>query len=329
MSKAARSFQYKKRIRRIVGSPIFLPSLYLVAFVPCLITGIWLLTIFGVFRTQFDFVIWWEAIVFLFACTGFGLLGVFFYRIAAKKETSKPRKLYPSESGLLRNRTVLVCLLSTVVSVAFYFILGRIISRVFFWCEPDVGGRVARDHCCGNFFGTIGGTISILLFHIGCPYLKKEEKKKGILPIIMTAAFVNFEGIVFPLCGNDFVYWLTQFRFSISRGDLVAFFCWLFVVLIGFLLGAPFTLQCMGVKLSQKPRGAQKAGEQIRVRRNDMGYSQDEVASKLNISRSYYAKIESGKANLTPDLAKNIEKTLEITLEFEEEEEEIELEEET
>ena len=327
MSKAARLFQFKRMARRVIRSPFFLPSLYLVAFIPCLIAGIWLLTLFGVFRTEFDFIVWWEAIVFLFACTGFGLLGVFFYRIAAKKETKKPRKLYPSESGLLRNRTVLISLLSTLIAVLLYYSLGRIISRTLFWIEPGSGHRTNRDLCCGNFFGTIGGTISILLFHLGCPYLKKEEKKKGILPIIMTAAFVNFGGIVFPLCGNDFVYWLTQFRFSISRGDLVDFFCWLFVVLIGFLLGVPFTMQCMGVKLSRKPRGAQKAGEQIRVRRTDMGYSQDEVASKLNISRSYYAKIESGKANLTPDLAKNIENLLEITLEFEEDKEEIEVEE--
>lgn len=41
----------------------------------------------------------------------------------------------------------------------------------------------------------------------------------------------------------------------------------------------------------------EKVGKRIKTLRNTNGYSQEEVAKKLNISRSAYERMESGKSN--------------------------------
>lgn len=55
----------------------------------------------------------------------------------------------------------------------------------------------------------------------------------------------------------------------------------------------------------------------IRLARKEKNYSQEYVASKLNISQSYYGRIENGKANLDLKILDEILEILEIDyLEF-------------
>lgn len=50
----------------------------------------------------------------------------------------------------------------------------------------------------------------------------------------------------------------------------------------------------------------------LRILRLERNYSQEYIASKLHLSQSYYAKIESGKAELTVRLLFEILQILEI-----------------
>lgn len=52
----------------------------------------------------------------------------------------------------------------------------------------------------------------------------------------------------------------------------------------------------------------------IRMARLEKNYSQDYIASKLSISQSYYAKIESGKSEIIIKLFLEIIEILEIDL---------------
>ena len=52
----------------------------------------------------------------------------------------------------------------------------------------------------------------------------------------------------------------------------------------------------------------------IRIARLEKNYSQDYLASKFGISQSYYAKIESGKSEITIKLFLEIIEILEIDL---------------
>lgn len=57
-----------------------------------------------------------------------------------------------------------------------------------------------------------------------------------------------------------------------------------------------------------------KIGEVMRKKREQLKFSQKEMAEKLNMSESNYSKYESNKINLSTDLAIKIAKVLEMDI---------------
>lgn len=57
-----------------------------------------------------------------------------------------------------------------------------------------------------------------------------------------------------------------------------------------------------------------KIGEVMRKKREQLKFSQKEMAEKLNMSESNYSKYESSKINLSTDLAIKIAKVLEMDI---------------
>lgn len=55
-----------------------------------------------------------------------------------------------------------------------------------------------------------------------------------------------------------------------------------------------------------------RIGETLRTLRETRGYNQDEFASELGISRSYYANIEAGRKPLTERLLARAAKALDV-----------------
>lgn len=58
-----------------------------------------------------------------------------------------------------------------------------------------------------------------------------------------------------------------------------------------------------------------KIGLKIKVYRSLKGYSQDDVANRLDIDKSYLSKVERGLTNPTLLYLKNLSEVLEIKLE--------------
>lgn len=58
----------------------------------------------------------------------------------------------------------------------------------------------------------------------------------------------------------------------------------------------------------------EKIGKRIKELRNQMGISQEELAFRSNIHRTYIAGVEVGKRNLTVTVLEKIVNALEISL---------------
>lgn len=58
-----------------------------------------------------------------------------------------------------------------------------------------------------------------------------------------------------------------------------------------------------------------KLGERIRSLRNKKGYSQEKFALSIEMDRTYYASVESGKRNISIINIARIAKGLELSLE--------------
>lgn len=56
-------------------------------------------------------------------------------------------------------------------------------------------------------------------------------------------------------------------------------------------------------------------GKRIKELRNQSGLSQEKFALSINMDRTYYASVESGKRNISINNIEKIAKGLEITLE--------------
>ena len=56
-------------------------------------------------------------------------------------------------------------------------------------------------------------------------------------------------------------------------------------------------------------------GQRIKLLRNDMGISQEKFALSINMDRTYYASVESGKRNISIINIEKIAKGLNVTLE--------------
>ena len=59
----------------------------------------------------------------------------------------------------------------------------------------------------------------------------------------------------------------------------------------------------------------QKLGQKIKALRNAMGISQEKFALMIDMDRTYYASVESGKRNISINNIEKIAKGLGITLE--------------
>ena len=59
----------------------------------------------------------------------------------------------------------------------------------------------------------------------------------------------------------------------------------------------------------------EQIGERIRERRNELGISQEKLALKAEIDRTYLAGVESGKRNLSIKSLEKIVKALDTTFE--------------
>lgn len=265
----------------------------------------------------------WHIVALAVGVLGFALLGILATRRLSEKETTALRRLYPTESGLLVNRTILLSLVSILIACVFYFVFGRLLSRgafpVYDTSGHDTLQTYYRDHFWGNTFGSLVGTAFLLLCALKSPFLRPQERKRTILPIVMTGCLVYMGGHVFPLLGNRFIDWLTSYRYSVplSQQVLLNFMLWLIVVAVGFGVGVPFAFHIAGIQPTRLSDGGKIVGEQIRAKRKELGLSQENLAQELSISRTYLTKIETNKANLTPDLAKAIEKSLGIELNYE------------
>lgn len=56
-------------------------------------------------------------------------------------------------------------------------------------------------------------------------------------------------------------------------------------------------------------------GQKIRMIRNDLGISQEKFALSIDMDRTYYASVESGKRNISLNNIEKIAKGLGVTLE--------------
>ena len=56
-------------------------------------------------------------------------------------------------------------------------------------------------------------------------------------------------------------------------------------------------------------------GNRVRELRNKLGISQEKVALKINMDRTYFASVESGKRNVSIENIYKISKGLEVSLE--------------
>ena len=59
----------------------------------------------------------------------------------------------------------------------------------------------------------------------------------------------------------------------------------------------------------------QKFGQRIKSLRNELGMSQEKFALLINMDRTYYASVESGKRNVSINNIEKIAKGLGVTLE--------------
>ena len=59
----------------------------------------------------------------------------------------------------------------------------------------------------------------------------------------------------------------------------------------------------------------QKFGEKIKALRNSLGMSQEKFALMIDMDRTYYASVESGKRNISINNIEKIAKGFNITLE--------------
>lgn len=59
-----------------------------------------------------------------------------------------------------------------------------------------------------------------------------------------------------------------------------------------------------------------RSGEQIRLLRMRRGYTQEEIAGLLNIDRSYYSRIESGKRGCSVDMLVHLSSFLGVSLDY-------------
>ena len=59
----------------------------------------------------------------------------------------------------------------------------------------------------------------------------------------------------------------------------------------------------------------QKIGQRIKELRNELGMSQEKFALSIDMDRTYYASVESGKRNVSINNIEKISKGLGVTLE--------------
>lgn len=59
-----------------------------------------------------------------------------------------------------------------------------------------------------------------------------------------------------------------------------------------------------------------QSGERIRQLRKQTGYTQEQLAHVLNIDRSYYSRIESGKNGCSVDLLVRLSELFEVSLDY-------------
>lgn len=57
-----------------------------------------------------------------------------------------------------------------------------------------------------------------------------------------------------------------------------------------------------------------RSGERIRRLRKKKGYTQEKIAVLLNIDRSYYSRIESGKRGCSVDMLVHLSELLDVSL---------------
>lgn len=60
----------------------------------------------------------------------------------------------------------------------------------------------------------------------------------------------------------------------------------------------------------------QKFGQRIKHLRNNLGISQEKFALSIDMDRTYYASVESGKRNVSINNIEKIAKGLGVTLEY-------------
>lgn len=59
-----------------------------------------------------------------------------------------------------------------------------------------------------------------------------------------------------------------------------------------------------------------QSGERIRQLRLDSGYTQEQLAVKLNIDRSFYSRIETGKKGCSVDLLVHLSAVFNVSLDY-------------
>ncbi len=74
-------------------------------------------------------------------------------------------------------------------------------------------------------------------------------------------------------------------------------------------------MQLLKIKLMNDRDFLKKIGIKLKVLRSIRGLSQDDIANKLDIDKSYYSKVERGLTNPTLLYLKNLSEVLNIKLE--------------
>ncbi len=68
------------------------------------------------------------------------------------------------------------------------------------------------------------------------------------------------------------------------------------------------------VLMSKKLNAPVQFGKRIKLLRNSLNLSQEKIATKIGIDRTYYASVESGKRNISIENIKKIADGFNITL---------------
>lgn len=224
------------------------------------------------------------------------------------------RRFHKTETRLLNAYYYQISVLIVFVASLGYLTIGRSVSVAFFPVTATSIIRYLNNHFLGNFAGLVVSFPVAMVFHLRCPYLKPDAKRKGILPIVAFFFLLLFAGSLIPTIGDRIILTITDYNYQIILFSSVFFLTWLIVLVSVVFLEIPLFFAFMGiVPLSRKEQAA--FGEKLKDLRDQFGMSQVELANLLFISPSLISKYENGKNLPGKDTLDRMAKIFDVPIE--------------